>query len=164
MSSPRKCAELADAAGRAQQLLFQVVAQLDTQGAAVGEVAADLVGVVVQIGGDLGDAVTAQQLEHVLHDGPVEDGHHGLGGAAGERVQARAQAGGHDHGFDAGDAPLTARSSAGAGAGQAPPRRARRSTPASVMMARDVGRRRDVEGRVARARARRRHLRGRGRR
>ena len=39
-----------------------------------------------------------EQPHDVLHDGPVEDRHHGLGRLVGERPQARAEAGGHDHG------------------------------------------------------------------
>ena len=55
-------AERVGAAGRAQQVLLEVVAQLDAELGAVAEVGADLVGVVVQVGGDLGDAVAAQQV------------------------------------------------------------------------------------------------------
>ena len=81
-------AEGVGAAGGAQQLLLEVVPQLDAELRAVAEVGADLVRVVVQVGGDLGDAVAAQQVQQVLHHRPVEDGHHGLGGEPGERIAA----------------------------------------------------------------------------
>ena len=46
-------AERAHAAGGAEQLLLEVVAQVDAEAGAVAEVRADLVGVVVEVGGDL---------------------------------------------------------------------------------------------------------------
>ena len=52
----------ARAARRAQQLALEVVAQVDAEGGAVAEVRADLVGVIVQVGGGLVDAVPAQQI------------------------------------------------------------------------------------------------------
>ena len=95
-------AEGVGAAGRAHELLLEVVPQFDAELAAVAEVGADLVRVVVQIGGDLGDPVPLQEVQEVLHDRPVEDGHHGLGGLTGERVEPRSQTRGHDHGLAGG--------------------------------------------------------------
>ena len=81
----------------------------------------------------------------MLHDRPVEDGHHGLGREAGERVQPRAQAGGHDVGARAGrrglsDAAATAGAahdshSPAAQAAASDCANGARSTPASVTMA-----------------------------
>ena len=52
-AAAEELAEGAGAAGRAQQLALEVVAQVDAEGGAVAEVGADLVGVVVQVGGGL---------------------------------------------------------------------------------------------------------------
>ena len=61
-------AERVGAAGRAEEVLLEVVLQLDAELGAVAEVRADLLRVVVQVGGDLGDAVAPQQAQQMLHD------------------------------------------------------------------------------------------------
>ena len=52
---------------------------------AVAEVLLDRLGMMMQVGGHLADAVAAQQAQDVLHDGPIEDRHHGLGDELGKR-------------------------------------------------------------------------------
>src|SRR5206468_11610728 len=54
----------------------------------------------VQVEHHVLDAVAQQVVEHVVHDGPVDDRHHGLGRLVGERAQARAGAGRQDKGLD----------------------------------------------------------------
>ena len=101
-ASPEELAERAGAARRTEQVPLDVVAQIDTEGGAVAEIGADLVRVIVQVGGRLANAVQVKKVQEVLHHRPVENGHHGLGRASRERVQPRAQAGGHDVGADRG--------------------------------------------------------------
>ena len=89
-------AERVGAARGAHELLLEVVPQLHAELGPVAEVGADLVRMVVQVGGDLRHAVLAQQMEQVLHHGTVEDRHHGLGRETRERVEPSAEAGGHE--------------------------------------------------------------------
>ncbi len=83
----QQLAKPARAAGRAQQLLFEAVVGPQPERFAVAEVAADVVGVVVQVDADLGHAVARQQAQDVLHDRAIDDRRHRLGGAIGERRQ-----------------------------------------------------------------------------
>jgi hypothetical protein len=51
----------------------------------------------VEVGDHLPEAVLVEQVDDVLHHGPVEHGHHRLGDLVGQRAQARAEAGREDH-------------------------------------------------------------------
>src|SRR5674476_235336 len=141
-AAAEELAEGAGAARRTQQFPLEVVAQVDAEGGAVAEVRADLVRVIVQVGGGLADAVPVQEMEQVLHHRPVEDGNHGFGRASRERIEPRAQTGGHDVGAQRGGGRACCRPG-GAHDPHSPVAQAvasdcsngARSTPASVTMA-----------------------------
>src|SRR5208283_5166539 len=56
------------------------------------------VGLVSGRDDDIGEAVAAQQVEHMLHERPVGHRDHRLGLVVSERPEARAFTTGHDHG------------------------------------------------------------------
>ena len=140
MPPAEELAEGAGAAGGAQQLPFEVVAQVEAEGGAVAEVVTDLVGVIVQVGARLANTVPAEKVEQMLQHRPVEDGHHGFGREPRERIQPRAQAGGHDVGAQRDGRRAAVYGRGGAHDSHFPPAQAvasdrangARSTPASV--------------------------------
>ena len=89
-------ARLTHAAGGAQRRGLHKPAQAHAQRRAVAKVIQNRVGLIAQRGGDLRHAVGGQQLDGILHDGPVHQPHHRLRAIAGQRSQARALAARHD--------------------------------------------------------------------
>jgi len=75
-----------DGARGTQWRIFHDVLHRDAEGRAVAEITLDFVGEIMQGGDDLGDAVTAQQIDDVLHHGLVRDGRERLGPARCQRT------------------------------------------------------------------------------
>ena len=85
--------DLANAAGRAKQLLLLAVGELHPKPRSVTERVADGIAVPVQIGDHLVDLVAPKQPQDVFHDRPVRNRDHRLGHIPGKRAQAGTQPG-----------------------------------------------------------------------
>src|SRR6266511_2853931 len=85
----------------------------------------------MEIDDDLVEAMGAEQLDDVANDGLVDDRHHRLGCGARERVQARAHAGGKNHGLHA---VVALRGLLGAGEWVGPPPERSASCPQRRML------------------------------
>ena len=92
-------ADVANASRGAEQALLLAVGEVDPERCAVAEMAANRLREPVQVRDHLTHVVARDQAQHVLHDGPVRNRHHGLGHLVGERPQACAQPCRHDHGL-----------------------------------------------------------------
>ena len=88
---------VADRSRRAQGRLLGGVDHADAELRPVPEVAADGIGHERHGDHDVLEAVLAQEVDDVLHHGPVGHGQHGLGLVRGERTKSRALAARHDH-------------------------------------------------------------------
>ena len=86
-------------ARRAQRRLFDMVPKLHAPARAVAEVVAYAVGHIAQRDRRASHAVALEQAQRIVHYGPVQHGHHGLGHIAGKRAQPRALASGHYNSF-----------------------------------------------------------------
>ena len=120
-------------AGRAHELVLDVVAELEAEVGPVAEVGLDLLGIVVQVDGGLVQAVPREQLQGVTHHRTVEDGDHRLREQPRQRVKAGAESGRHQI-----DARRCARG-VGAGAlmsGSSPRRRRTQEPPRTAAAAR----------------------------
>ncbi len=95
----QQVAKVAGAAGGAEQRLFEAVLEIEAERRAVAEVGADVVGIVVQIDADLGDAMAREQPQDVFHHRAVDDRRHRFGDTVRQWGETRAQAGRHDHRF-----------------------------------------------------------------
>ncbi len=91
--------DVADAAGRAQQLVLVAVGELGSERRAVTEAVADGVREPVQVGDHLAEAVATQEQQDVLHHRAVGDRDHRLRDLVGEWAQAGPQARCHHHRF-----------------------------------------------------------------
>ena len=98
-------------AGGSQQLGLVVVGQ------PLAEELPDRVREVVQVGDHLLEAVAVEQVEDVLHHGPVQHRHHRLGDLVGQGAQARAETGRQDHRSHRLESLVIAAAGAGANSG-----------------------------------------------
>ena len=88
-----------DRAGGAERQLLDRVLDVQAEGLAGAEVAADRLRQERERDDDVLEAVLLQELEDVLHARLADDRHHRLRLVRRERAQARALAAGHDDGF-----------------------------------------------------------------
>ena len=88
-----------DGACGPERRIFDDVRHVDAEIAAVAEVAFDLVGEVVERRDDLGDAVTAEQIDDMLHHRLVGHRRERFRTARGQRSQSRTLTACHHHRF-----------------------------------------------------------------